>query len=258
MMMICKGDKKVVRKAFSLIEMLAVITIIAILGSLAIGGYIAATGNAKEARTKTAIKAVATAFETIKAKKGFYPQVITTGTNSDKEKGMYNNICWIALEKKGRPQSLICTLAFKPNIATASSVANPIPKLDNYVNKSLAEEFVKVVDLNDFVKKYCGYIEDSTHRRYYLKDGWGNPIFYNCPGYFNPMSFDLISTGDGGFMGDPKPTSGTAQKLFDVKSNEITLGDENLDFMDVKTYKSQGTGSNSGDGLGTVDDIVNK
>ena len=244
-MMICKGDKKVVRKAFGLIEMLAVVAIIAILGSLAIGGYVAAMGSAKEARTKTAMKAVSTAFETIKAKKGFYPQVVpTTESSSDQEKGMLNNVCWIAIEEDGKPQSLVATLAFKPEIKTASSASKPVPELKDYVNKALAEEFVKVVDLTDFVKKYCDYVTEDGYRRYYLKDGWGNPIYYNSPGKFNTMSFDLISTGVSGMIGDPKPKTGTAKKYFEVKDDEVK--------------ETSGLTTADRDKLGTVDDIINK
>ncbi|UDQ97310.1 prepilin-type N-terminal cleavage/methylation domain-containing protein [Lentisphaerota bacterium WC36G] len=245
MMMDVYEKKKAVRKAFSLIELIAVIAIIGLIGGLAIGGYSLAMSASKEAKTKSAMKTVATAFEAIKAKKGFYPQV-TTGTNGD---GMLNNVCWIATQdvdanNKPEQETLTCTLAFNP------------ADLNSYVNKALAEEFVKQVDLTDFVKKFCGFIVTGGVRYYYLKDGWDNPVFYNSPGHFNPLGFDLISTGDGGYIGDPKPNSGIPEKLFDIETNQINCNLSSNEIKDPETYDSQESGGAIG--FGTVDDIVNK
>ncbi len=76
--------KRINKRPYTMVEVLAVCVIIMILLGIGAGGYAFGQAKIKESRTKAQITRIKTALENCKAKYGFYPPGITTGTNQNK------------------------------------------------------------------------------------------------------------------------------------------------------------------------------
>lgn len=98
---------------------------------------------------------------------------------------------------------------------------------------NIKNNFCQFVDYDTLISR-----DTATYGgRYWLVDGYGNPLIYRSPGYFNKGGFDLGSVGSDGKYGD----GGTA----------LTLSNAETDF------KANQTGSNALKNFGNGDDLTN-
>jgi hypothetical protein len=79
-----------------------------------------------------------------------------------------------------------------------------------YIQQSIAEVFyvdentydgtVLLPNFNEFIDYQKMKNEDMELYvgRYFILDGWGNPLRYQCPGAVNKTSFDFVSPGPDG------------------------------------------------------------
>lgn len=176
-----------VKKNFTMLELLLAMAIIVVLIGLGVGGYNYAMHASREAATKSTMKQLETALESMKAKHGFYPPGLTARE------------------------------FFVAYPADADDAANA-NGLDSTAHKAYMEDFVKVMDLDGLGSR--GLEKVSGQDYYKLIDAWGNPIWYVSPGKVNKNSFDLISAGADGKLA--KALSGAYTKDDFVESDDLT------------------------------------
>lgn len=146
------------KKNFTLIEILAVISIIGILAGLTIGVSTLVMRKSADTKTTAAIKYVEIALERFKTAHGYYPPSTNGGVD-----------------------------IFK-------FVKNPAdPSNDFNLSKLFDEKF-----RNSNTKS----ITVSSTEYLYIVDGYGNPMIYRCPGYYNKGKYDLGSAGKDMKIGD--------------------------------------------------------
>lgn len=162
---------------FTLIEVLAAITIILILSLIGYGSYSYATNAAKTARSQALLKNFEAGVESFNGKRSYYPQS-TDGT--------FN--------------AVVVTLGDDNTVAKINfGVTELEDSASDPIKKELFNSFAKAVDLESLKQN-----RDSDGR---LTDAWGGVIYYRAPGVFQPGSFDLISAGpDGKFSSDNADT----------------------------------------------------
>lgn len=166
---------------FTLIEILAVISIIAILSAIGIGLASVASARKAEARTEAVLSRLRAALEEVKLKHGYYPQSDAT--------------CLIKFEQNP---------TLDANKVITSAVAYPAAYVNDF-QKAFGRE-----DFQSMATRTSGTGESGSTNVYVFVDGWGNPIYYRCPGKRNPASYDLFSTGADGAAGADK--TGTEPK----------------------------------------------
>lgn len=154
------------KKHFTLVEIIAVMAILAVLMGLGLGIYSVATGNARRARTDALIKQLEVALEAYKAKHGYYIQ-----TFSD------NKFYLDAVEG---------------DIVNGSAVG----AVDKY--KSI-NNFAAFVDLESMRNSSA---QKDASGRFYIVDAWDRPLYYRCPGSKNTSTYDIISGGGNNKVGD--------------------------------------------------------
>lgn len=100
------------KSGFTLLELLAVITIIAILAGLGAKGYSLARRQAKEGRAKAEIEKLRTALEEFRVEFGHYPEQLSAGEipNLDQLTILVEGI--EALDPWGNPYQYVCTNRF--------------------------------------------------------------------------------------------------------------------------------------------------
>lgn len=184
------------QRYFTLVEILAVVAIIGLLMGIGIGVYNVAMNSAKRAKTQTTIKKLEVTLEAFKVKYGYYPQVMD-------ERVFYLDL-------------------------TPAGVAVPTSPSDE------TQYFWKTIDYES-MKSSSTRIDktDSSNWRYYLVDGWGHPIYYRTPGMKNKSSFDIVSTGPDGRIGDNVVVGSGSTKLlyeFDSKNKPDLQANIKVDF----------------------------
>lgn len=163
-------------KRFTLVEIIAVISVIVILCGIAVGGYSYAMNASKESATRSLIGQLESAFEAARAKHGFYPP-------ADKAHKVY----LIAVNSGTREvDNVLVKKVFNLSSADINNAQKPLKEYMDEVNKHLDIEALMVSRLK----------KETGSNLYYLTDGWGNPIYYVSPGIVNTDSFDLISCGN--------------------------------------------------------------
>lgn len=169
------------KRAFTLIEILAAIAIIAILATLGLGTYSFAMNSARESATTSLIKQMEAGLTAAKTKIGYFPATMSGSTRS------YQKI----------------TFEFN----TDETLKN-IKIGSNDLSDEYRKEVMKVLDLETIRKS----LKDSGE----LEDAWGGAIFYAYPGVINKTGIDLVSPGpDGKFVnGDTAPKSSDARTLY--------------------------------------------
>ena len=183
------SGRRVISRHFTLVEILAVMAIIAILMGIGIGVYGLAMDKAKRAKTESLIKKIEVALEAYKAQHGYYIQ--TFGENVFYLDAVDGDI-------------------INPPSAPLNGTTNP-----EYNPKN---NFAKFIDLES--TRNSNTIKDKDGR-YYLVDAWGFPIYYRCPGNKNTSSFDVVSTGPDGKIGDNvKSDWNNIFRLFEINQNE--------------------------------------
>ena len=169
-------------RRFTLVELLAVIALIAILSSVGFGVYSYAKGKARESATEALLKQIEAGLEGLQ-RNGHYP-----ASNSKN---------FSAIKIKLGTDDTVSEIDFGGE--TLKRVASPSSKSERMKNARL-EAFTKAVDMQVLKNNRDG---DND-----LADAWGNKIYYRSPGEFKKGSYDLISAAEA----TPQQTSSAAAK----------------------------------------------
>ncbi len=149
------------RAAFTLIELITVVSVIIILFALVVGGYTFADRSSKRSRTEVVIRATRSALEGYKEKFGSYPAATNpdaTVAIADKSYIVGGGAClYQAMSGDGFDQILN---------ATGESTPESNGELDDNEAKNLI--------LTDMPKELWA----KTDGYYYMVDGFGHPIRY--------------------------------------------------------------------------------
>ena len=164
-------------RRFTLVELLAVVALIAILSAIGFGSYSYAMGRAKESSTQALLKQLEAGLESFHAKNGYYPQ------------------------SGGNFSCITVTVAAADGMVTTVDFGSAAGKLERATGNTradrmkteLLETFIKAMDV-EALKKHLN--ASGT-----IEDAWGGTIYYCAPGRFNKASFDIISAGPDGKFG---------------------------------------------------------
>lgn len=183
------------RSCFTLLEILVVMAVIAILMGSVVGIAQFVTRKNADARTLATVEMIRSGLEQYKAKYGFYPP---------------------SVQVQAAGYIPFCLDVFSPN-ATASS----------HPERMVQNNFNQFIDINLLSQqKYSDKIEvtgtPADSARYQLKDGYGEPIYYRCPGYVNKTAYDLGSLGADGEIGSGGGTNVAAA----AAGNNFGKGDD--------------------------------
>ena len=188
-------DSKAMKSAFTLMEILVVIAIIAVLASLTFGGMSYYGEKMKYSRTQVLIASIESALEQYKADNGFYPQNV--GATSFTEQ------VYVALYGDGALTKNAAT-----GVVTITTAPNGTPNNTTYL-----------ATLNPTFKGKQSNVESISP--YCIVDAWGERLRYRhnrlAAQMANPPNdYDLISLGANG-LGDFDSTSESA-KADDIKN----------------------------------------
>lgn len=184
-----------VRLHFTLVEILVVVGVIAILMGAVVGISSYVSRKNADARTLAIVEMLRSGLEQYKEKYGFYPSTLQ-------------------IQKDGYiPFQLD---VFSPN---ADKDTHPERMMNNNFNQFIDFNFLSQ-EKNSTKIDVSGTPADSA--RYQIKDGYGEPIYYRCPGYINRTSYDLGSLGFDGKLGDESATAVTSANA----STDFGKGDD--------------------------------
>lgn len=174
------------RLDFTLIEMLAVMGIIAVLVAIGVGGYAYAMRNSQEAATKSLISRLEAALESNKAKYGFYPPGAGEYKFIVASPDFFETAPWSV---NGVVQD---NTSNKQNTAYMKDLEK-ILEVNGLGSRHLAKELDSAEDNDSY--SLPTVTSGGTGKAYFLIDVWGLPFYYRSPGLVNRNSFDLISAG---------------------------------------------------------------
>ncbi len=181
------------RKTFTLIEILGVVTIIAILATLGFAGYSYANTKSKESATEGLLTRVHAAFELAHQKTGFMPPSTTFSS--------------IGICDDGKIITVNGT-EYKVDSSAAGK---------NKLYSNFCQIFVKTLEMD----KMKRFLEDGK-----IVDAWGNEIKFRYPGILKSGGFDLLSAGaDGGYGTDAAATPPDAADKYRDESGEWICDD---------------------------------
>lgn len=185
--------------AFTLIELLTVMAIIAILAGLVVGISSIANRNAIESRTRAEIKAMETALETYKADYGAYPPLDqAVWDNSDATKGGITNIFPSGVSAP--------TVAGAPNTNGWLNI--------HYVFRALSGTNTPKTYMSFLPKQLKAATNSSGYVYTMILDPNGNPYGYNpINPSGNPQTYDLWSAGIDGKSAYPTNTAAAVDDL---------------------------------------------
>ena len=185
-------------RRFTLVELLAVVALIAILSGIGFGAYTFANTRAKESATEALLKQIESGMESFHTRNGYYPK--SKGGNFEPIFFKFNSSGQLETIGFGGTDSA----DYKLTRVYDSSLTRK-QRLGNEIFDSLA----RGLDLETIRKHLTASGE--------LEDAWGTRIYYRAPGTFKKGGYDLISAGpDGDFSKDRKEASDL---------NGLTLGD---------------------------------
>lgn len=193
--------KKVYR--FTLVEILAVMALIAILSAIGFGVYSYAKGKAKESASEALLGQIAAGIESFNAKHHYYPR---SGGDFQPVKFTFGN-----------SDGTLSKIDFGSEVLTLHT--GSLTKKQRMENE-LIESFAKAVDME--------VIKNNLDKDGCLVDAWGGKIYYRSPGAFKTGSYDLVSAGpDGGFGSDGAntPTGITSLGKFRDSAGEKVCDD---------------------------------
>ena len=179
-------------RRFTLIELLAVVALIAILSAIGFGAYSYAKGKAKESATEALLKQIEAGLESFNTRNGYYPR----------SGGNFSTISFTFAA-----DGTVSTIDFG-DANTKLSVPTGTMTKEKRMQKESMEAFTKTVDMQ-ILKNNLGSTtshSDGSISSGVLVDAWGNPIYYRSPGSFKTGSFDLVSAGADGVFSSSKST----------------------------------------------------
>ena len=193
-------------RRFTLVEILAVMALIAILAGLGFGVYSYAKGKAKQSSTEALLKQIDAGLGAFNTKAGYYPRS--------------NGGDFSVIKFSFASDGTVNEVDFGGEKLTKQSGSGKVAEEKN----KLFEAFTKSVDMEA--------VKNSLNTNGELVDAWGKPIYYCSPGKFNQDPYELISAGpDGKFgMGNANEPTG----ITDVNQFRETAGDHVCD--DVFTF----------------------
>ena len=217
-----KEQKRLRRHPFTLVELLTVVAIIGMLLGLGIGGYTYAMQRSRISQTEALIKRISTALEANKAKYGFYPQTMD----------------------KGKDYRFMLELDVKTDKFKAYERYEQVKNDKNVTGSfSYPEEYMDAWRRNVDFENLAQQAKTLDSDVLYVLDAWGNPLFYRCPGKRNPQSFDLISAGPDGLIGDPKEERSLWKadlselgSYFKSKVDKVSQEANNVNFDDIGNF----------------------
>ena len=164
-------------RRFTLVELLAVMAIIAILSGIGFGAYTYANNKAKESSAEALLKQIEAGIESFHTRNSYYP-----ASGSD------FHVVTFTVDADGTVSGV--------NFGGTELTRNASPtNRKERMKHEMFENFTKALDL-EVIKK-------SLNADGELEDAWGGKIYYCAPGKLNKSSFDLISAGpDGEFSSD--------------------------------------------------------
>ena len=168
--------KKIYR--FTLVEILAVMALIAILSAIGFGVYSYAKGKSKESATEALLGQLAAGLESFNAKHHRYP---LSGGSFQPVRFTFNT--------DGTLSEIEFGTGAGSKLTYNSSASNKKQRMEN----ELIESFAKAVDME--------VIKNNLDKDGCLVDAWGGKIYYRSPGKFKTGSYDLVSAGPDGEFG---------------------------------------------------------
>ena len=199
---------------FTLVEILAVMALIAILSSLGFGVYSYAKGKAQESATEALMKQIEAGLGSFYAKHHYYP---SSG-------GVFHEIKFTF----GNADGTLSEIDFGDASTKLTYIASASSKADRAKNE-LFESFAKAVDI-ETIKNNLGNVTRDTNGKITsgeLVDTWGAKIYYRSPGTFKPGSYDLLSAGPDGVFGSDNAADPTA--ITDLKKFRNDAGEKVCD-----------------------------
>ena len=194
---------------FTLIELLAVIGLIAILGAIGFGVYSLSRNKAKESSTEALLKQLETGLEKLK-ENSHYPQ------SASKDDGSEFSVITVTFAADGT----VSEIDFGDEKLIRQTASQPTKA--QRMKQERFDAFVKAVNIQ-VLKSNCG--KDGV-----LRDAWGGKIYYRAPSRFKKNSFDLLSAGpDGVFSSDGKSTPQMEQGYIKLDKFRETNGDKVCD-----------------------------
>ena len=203
---------------FTLVEVLAVMALIAILTAIGFGVYSYSKAKAKESSTEALLKQIDAGLGAFNTKAGYYPK-----SGSD----------FSVIKFRFASDGTVSEIDFGDTSTKLTYNASPSNKEERMKNERL-ETFTKSLDM-EVVKNHLGNVTtDSNGNITYgeLVDAWGKPIYYRSPGKFKKGGYDLVSAGPDGKFGSGNAT--TPENITDLKLFRETTGEHLCD--DVFTF----------------------
>lgn len=149
---------------FSLIEIMAAMTIIMILLGIVVGGGAVANNFALRNRTQAQLSSLEVILQQYKTDWGFYPEAEDVLVLESWDEWYYFSL--MDPDKKEYIDN--SQIGFSEIIDTSPSANFPTPE---------------------------NYMETEGNEAIYYVDPYGQPFYYQCPGVMNPGAFDLWSKG---------------------------------------------------------------
>ncbi len=173
---------RIMKRTFTLVEILVVVAIIGILAGMALGLTAYVSEKTARTSTQTTIKLVELALESYKNKFGYYPVLDTNGY---------------------------------PCVFMLDEVEFETPSSDkvNYKN-NIWGQFNDVTADDSGNAKIRGIRIQHVNNRYLVLDGWRQPLIYVYPGVFNTGSYDLVS------LGKDKTAANSGKKSSDLSDRD--------------------------------------
>ncbi len=205
-------------RRFTLIELLAVVALIAILSAIGFGSYSYAKGKAREAATESLMKQIEAGLENFRTRNGFYPSSGTDNGFHEIKFRVDNDGVVIAVTFDGSQPPQNIEDATRATAKMLIYRASPSGRQQRMENEQFAS-FTKAMDME--------VVKSNLNSNGEVVDAWGNKIYYRAPGTFKPGSYDLVSAGSDGLFSKSDNNKKTPVNSTDEPGGALTDYREN-------------------------------